>query len=442
MKNKKIVIVGAGLSGMSAAVMLVDQGQEVLVLESRGVIGGRTSSWQEGGMIVESGLHRFLGFYEILPGILEKVGVDLNQMLFWEDEIEIRLSEGEPSAVFGLSPLHKPLKTFGALLLNNDFIPPQEKIKISRFFTQGFLEFKKNPKKLDQKTVYQYAKEQDLSEDTIKRELVPLTEGLFFLSVKKYSALNFFALFDPYLNKLQKSRVGAFMGGMSEVMMDPLVGYVRKKGGEVRINAPVEELVLEENQVKGVVCQGKAVKADSVILATSLSQAQRLLQKPFKNYPFFKPMLSLPSMPSVTFQLELREPAMDKDRTTFSPGTIFSSYSEQSRTTFRETKGRLSIILADPEKYLKVKKEQILKQVLEDAQKLGLNLREENIKAYQKISWPEDFYSYEKGTYDLRPPTKTPIRGLVLAGDYTNQAYLSTMEGAAYSGILAAQAIR
>jgi hypothetical protein len=39
-------------------------------VEAGDVVGGRTASWVQDGMPVESGLHRFLGFYEELPAHL------------------------------------------------------------------------------------------------------------------------------------------------------------------------------------------------------------------------------------------------------------------------------------------------------------------------------------------------------------------------------------
>ncbi len=40
-----------------------------------------------------------------------------------------------------------------------------------------------------------------------------------------------------------------------------------------------------------------------------------------------------------------------------------------------------------------------------------------------------------------RPSQKTPISNFYLAGDYTKQKYLASMEGAVYSGKLAAEKI-
>jgi 15-cis-phytoene desaturase len=42
-------------------------------------------------MVVESGLHRYLGFYKEMPELLKKAGLDLNELFYWEDEIVISL---------------------------------------------------------------------------------------------------------------------------------------------------------------------------------------------------------------------------------------------------------------------------------------------------------------------------------------------------------------
>lgn len=440
MQRKKIIVVGAGLSGLSAAVELIDENREVVVLESRAVCGGRTSSWIDKRMQVESGLHRFLGFYEALPRLMERVGKSLDEMLIWEDEIEIRLPDGAPSAVFSLSPLHKPFASLGSILGNNDFISPAEKAKLGTFFAKGFVDLSKDPDLLDQITVYNYAKNHGLDEETILRVLVPLTEGLFFLSVKKYSAYQFFALFKPYITKLHKTRVGAFRGGMTEVMVDPIIEYISHHKGTVKTDSPVTGLYIKNDQVRGVRCEGKTIEADHVILATSLKSAQTLLKGSFTSHQFFMPMLSLKLMPSVTFQIELTKPSMPVDRTTFSPGTFLAAYAEQSRSTFRQSLGRISLILAHPEKFLHRSADDILETVLVDAKRIGLDINKKIIKNYRKIVWPHDFYTYEIGSKGNLPSQKTPINGLSLAGDYTDQEYLQTMEGAVVSGIRAANA--
>jgi uncharacterized protein with NAD-binding domain and iron-sulfur cluster len=54
---------------------------------------------------------------------------------------------------------------------------------------------------------------------------------------------------------------------------------------------------------------------------------------------------------------------------------------------------------------------------------------------------PNSIYREVPGSDALRPTQRTPIANLALAGDYTQQDYMASMEGAVRSGHLAARAL-
>jgi phytoene desaturase len=51
----RVVVVGAGLGGLSAACHLVGRGHDVTVLEAADVPGGRAGTWAEGGYRFDTG---------------------------------------------------------------------------------------------------------------------------------------------------------------------------------------------------------------------------------------------------------------------------------------------------------------------------------------------------------------------------------------------------
>ncbi|NRA31101.1 MAG: NAD(P)-binding protein, partial [Parvularculaceae bacterium] len=51
------IVVGSGMGGMTAAVMLAKQGRSVLLLEQNSVVGGLTQSYSRGGYRWNTGLH-------------------------------------------------------------------------------------------------------------------------------------------------------------------------------------------------------------------------------------------------------------------------------------------------------------------------------------------------------------------------------------------------
>ena len=59
-----VIIIGSGLAGITASYKLAKLNQKVLILEKENYLGGRTSSWNDNGMNIESGFHRHIGYYE------------------------------------------------------------------------------------------------------------------------------------------------------------------------------------------------------------------------------------------------------------------------------------------------------------------------------------------------------------------------------------------
>ena len=138
----------------------------------------------------------------------------------------------------------------------------------------------------------------------------------------------------------------------------------------------------------------------------------------------------MPTTSAITVQLELSKPMMPIDRTTFTTSTILASFTEESRSTFSNSKGRISIILANPDKYLKLTDKEILNKVLIDLEKLNFFIKD-NLLDYHIIRHENKFYCFSPNN------DYNGIRGLILAGDYTKQKMYATMEGAVISGLKA-----
>jgi 15-cis-phytoene desaturase len=197
---------------------------------------------------------------------------------------------------------------------------------------------------------------------------VPLTTGLYFLPPERYSAYAFFGTLGPYLPQIYTVRVGAFRGGMTEVLCAPLAAAIQRSGGIVHTNAPVSRLLVDGGRVVGVVAAGRQIPGSHVVLATSLAPAQNVICASLAEHPWFQNMLRLPSMPAITVQVELDGPSMAVDHTTFGPGTALASFAEQSRTTFRGMPGRISIILASPDRFVDSTDAEIMDVVYRDSE--------------------------------------------------------------------------
>lgn len=440
MQNADVIVVGAGLAGLSAAYYLAKEGKKIVVFESRSVLGGRTSSWTDEVMPMESGLHRFLSFYEALPDLLNEVDVDIDKMLHWENKIEVRIPNG-PRGVFGTSLLHNLPGLLAGSIGNNDVLSIEDKASLVPFLTKGIAQYVKDPLELDKFTVSEYAKKHGVTERVIDTLLYSLTAGLFFLPPQQYSAFVFFNTVSHLEHKFYDFREGSFMGGMTEVMIQPIVEKIEELGGIVKVSMPVEKLVVENERVIGVRVKRKKYQADHVVLASSIGPAKKILKDAFPKHPWLAKFHKLPQMIERNLQIELKEPGLPFDHIVFGTyGTLAGTFAEQSRTTFRNTKGRLSVVLTQPDILSDMKPKDIFSKVLQELKAYGVDISD-SVKSYKVVDHLEDWYSLTPGAEQFKPTQETPIHGLTLAGDYTKQEYLATMEGAVISGKRAADAV-
>ncbi|MDQ1724454.1 MAG: hypothetical protein QOG52_1482, partial [Frankiaceae bacterium] len=95
----RIVVVGGGLAGMSAALTAADGGADVTLLESRPRLGGATSSFRRGDLWVDNGQHVFMRCCTSYQQFLARIGsgndVDLQARL----DIPVLMANGRRARI-------------------------------------------------------------------------------------------------------------------------------------------------------------------------------------------------------------------------------------------------------------------------------------------------------------------------------------------------------
>jgi hydroxysqualene dehydroxylase len=74
MSPPRVVVIGGGLSGISAALALADAGSEVTLLERRQRLGGLTWSFCRNGLSFDNGQHVFLRCCTAYIEFIERIG--------------------------------------------------------------------------------------------------------------------------------------------------------------------------------------------------------------------------------------------------------------------------------------------------------------------------------------------------------------------------------
>ncbi len=80
--NKKIAIVGAGISGLACAYDLQKKGYEVVVFEKEAIVGGRMSSQKKDNLIFDIGANHLCNLYDNMKELCKELDIPFEPMKF------------------------------------------------------------------------------------------------------------------------------------------------------------------------------------------------------------------------------------------------------------------------------------------------------------------------------------------------------------------------
>ena len=97
--RQRVVVIGGGLAGITAAIALAEAGAAVTLLEARPRLGGATCSFTRDGLVVDTGQHVFLGCCTAYRGLLDKLGMTAHAPL--QRRFDVTVLAPGPSAPAG-----------------------------------------------------------------------------------------------------------------------------------------------------------------------------------------------------------------------------------------------------------------------------------------------------------------------------------------------------
>jgi 15-cis-phytoene desaturase len=233
------------------------------------------------------------------------------------------------------------------------------------------------------------------------------------------------------------------------------VEYIEARGGKVRLNAPLKEIVLNgDGTVKNVLLRGlegqpdEVLEADIYVSAMPVDPLKVLLPEPWRTLEPFTKLQGLEGVPVINLSLWFDRKLTDIDHLLFSRSDLLSVYADMSNTCKEYAdpeRSMLEIVFAPAQDWISKSDEEIVDVTLKELKKLfPEHFNGENgakLRKYHVVKTPRSVYKATPGRQACRPGQKTPIKNFYLAGDYTMQKYLGSMEGAVLSGKLAAQVI-
>ena len=472
----RVAIVGAGLAGLATAVDLVDAGHEVEIFESRPFVGGKVGSWvDEDGNHLEMGLHVFFGCYYQLFDLMKKVGAFQHLRLKEHThtfinrggtvgELDFRFFTGAPfnglKAFFTTSQLSAQDKLQNAIALGTSPI------------VRGLVDFNgamKTIRDLDKVSFADWFRSHGGSNGSIKRMWNPIAYALGFIDCENISARCMLTIFQFFAARSEASVLRMLEGSPNEFLHKPILNYIEARGAKVHTRRRVREIQFldekDQTRVTGLlVAQGEGeevITADAYVCACDVPGIQRVLPEAWRKWPEFDNIYKLTAVPVATVQLrfdgwvtELHDAAKRQqlqeaaglDNLLYTPDADFSCFADMALTSptdyYRPGQGSLlQLVLTPGDPFIKQSNEAIAQHVLKQVQDLFPSARELNMTWYSVVKLAQSLYREAPGMDVYRPSQKTPVSNFFLAGSYTQQDYIDSMEGATISGRQAAKAI-
>ncbi len=278
---KKVIIIGAGISGMSAGVYAQRNGYETEIFEKHSISGGECTGWRRGNYQFDGCIHWLMGAKkgDPLNDIWRRVGalddtvdiynaeyfgkyeLDGKELVLYFDtqRLEKHLLELSPQDSKEIKAMCKAINGFKGMSIPAD--KPFDMMKLGDIVKLMLSMMK-------YRGVMKYGK-LSLAEYAGRFQSPLIRCALTGLMADGYAAMSFLST----IASLSEQESGWPAGG-SRAMAKRIEDRYRSLGGKIRFNSPVECVLTENGIAKGIrLADGSEVFADHVIAATDGHEA-------------------------------------------------------------------------------------------------------------------------------------------------------------------------
>jgi squalene-associated FAD-dependent desaturase len=461
MDKLNVIIIGGGLSGLSAAVELCARGHKTVVLEQHRYSGGRTYSFIDAatGDSIDNGQHLMMGCYHATRRYMRILGTEYLTLLQPSLRI-VFLHPSKRSIHLACPPLPAPLHLLGGLI-GFKGVPLKNRLEMLRVAKQLFYTSLSKEQDLDKLNVEEWLVK--LGQSNLSRKFLwdVITIGALNNHPKNVSALMLFqVLRAAFLGKREYSSLLLPRAGLSDVLVNPAVEFIRRNGGNVLLGTEVSKVHFEDEKIISVSTrEGKEFRAQVFlsavpwfgldrILSNSGISSELVIKTPSReicDWDRFKPSSI------ISLQLWFDRKIMEEEfaalvdtrvQWVFDKSLKFLSPLVSKAVKQQKEKGQhLSLVISGAQEFMEMSKEELLTIALIDLRRVLPKAKNANIVHSVVIKEKRATFSPSPGLEAIRPLPNTSFPNLFLAGDWTATGYPATIEGAVMSGRKAAELV-
>jgi len=419
-----VAVVGAGWSGLAAAVTLAERGVPVTVFEASRSLGGRARRVSVDGVDLDNGQHVLIGAYRETLRLMRLVGADPDKLLL-RIPLELCFTDG-----FHLRAprLPYPLNLLAALL-GAKGLDLARRISALRFLAVlRARNFRIDP----DRSVARLLDEQRQAGALRSHLWGPLCVSALNTPLDRASAQVFATVLrDGLTGTREASDLLIARTDLGRVFPEPAAEYVKARGGTVRLGEPVRRVAC----VHGGLRINDALEFSAVVIACGPHHAGQLLVQLPELADALSRISAFGYEPIITCYLQYPDSVSLPSPMLGFTGGIAQWVFDRGR--LGGPKGLLAAVISGSGAHEYLPRELLVSRIETE---LRVALGELPTPQWTQV------ITEKRATFSCtpalaRPEAQTAIPNLVLAGDYVGSDYPGTLEAAVRSGINAATAV-
>ncbi|MHA1270160.1 MAG: phytoene desaturase family protein [Candidatus Helarchaeota archaeon] len=316
-----VIIIGSGIGGSATGAMLAYNGMKTLLLEKNNRIGGACSSYIKEGFTIDVACHFFSQSMKGRVGkILKRIGLaQKNEKGILEsDYLKFRAplypyikfkGQSKYTQMGFTSQMGKKDKQIKAKSEKEGEggFDKEEQKEFMKVISSMLQMSRREVRKLAQRDIDVKSWANEITNNKKVHDFLAVMVGTFFTIPPKMASAS------EYIICLQetifKNDTGYPIGGAIAIPNAFITG-LKKYGGELKLNTPVEKIIVEDNVVKGVQVDGELITSKMVISNAGIKQTVlELVGEKYFTSDYVKKVKDLiPSYSSLAFKFALKRP--------------------------------------------------------------------------------------------------------------------------------------
>lgn len=418
------IVIGGGLSGISAAIHLSRLGHKVELIEASPKLGGRTYSFldKKTNTEIDNGQHALMGLYTNTFELLDIIGS--KDYLKFQTSLDIEFLRKKNVIKLSAPNIFYPLNLFIALM-NFGAFSLKEKFYALKFLFKVLLTKSLSFSKSDALTWLTLNSQSKNSMSSLW-EIICISS--LNTSLEKASAQTFHSVLKKiFFSGSHSAKMVLTNSPLSKIFIEPAITYFNKNKISLTISETVKELAIKNNIIKEIITENRVItNFDAVVLAVPQYSIERIISS---TKIIDEQYYEMETSPILTIHIWEKKKSFKKSFVGLIDSKIHWVFNNNSH---------LSIVISAADEFINKSQVEIMEIVSTELNRANPSFSIENISNYKVIKEKRATFKCTSENEVLRESLKSNINNLVFAGDWTNTHLPGTIEGAVLSGKLAA----